>query len=61
MVPATRRASEKYLGTVRGIKRDVDGERLRRGRRICTALPDSIEKLSRNRCAALRELLVRSS
>ena len=46
MVPATRRSGEKHLGTVRGVKRDTDGEHLRRVRRICSALPDTIEKLS---------------
>ena len=46
MVPATRSSSEKHLGTVRGIKRDSDGEHLRRVRRICSALPDTMEKLS---------------
>jgi len=46
MVPATRRSGEKHLGTVRGVKRDTDGEHLRRVRRICSALPDTTEKLS---------------
>ena len=46
MVPAARRSSEKHLGTVRGIKRDADGEHLHRVRRICTALPNTTEKLS---------------
>jgi|SRR5215469_6247346 len=46
MVPAARGPSEKHLGTVRGIKRDTDGEHLWRVRRICTALPGTIEKLS---------------
>jgi len=46
MVPATRGSSEKHLGTLRGIKRDTDGEHLRRVRRICAALPDTTEKLS---------------
>ena len=46
MVPAARGSSKKHLGTVRGIKRDADGEHLRRIRRICTALPGTTERLS---------------
>ena len=29
MVPAARGSSKKHLGTIRGIKRDTDGEHLR--------------------------------
>lgn len=46
MVPSTRGPGKKHLGAVRGIKRDKDGEHLRRVRRICTALPDTTEKPS---------------
>src|SRR5262249_45167781 len=46
MVSRARGSGEKHLGTVRGVKRDRDGDHLRRVRRICTARPACTEKLS---------------